>query len=343
MTHSIQRAIRFATAAPALLALLAFGGWEPASAQEAKAPTRSEARSPGGNKAPAARSSARTAAPRSTAARRSSGRAAQTRSSTPATRRDRGRHDFRRHPRHSFGIGFGYWGGYYPYYYHPYYYPYYWGVGYWGGPRYLPRRASAAYDLGAFDLNVRPKKAEVYLDGQYIGPVKEFDGWPGYLWLEGGTYELIFYRPGFATERRNLTIYPGVVVDVRLELSPGEAVAPDKVSRVDRSGPIDEVRSAYDRQTARDAAPPAAAAGELDARDEPGRIRLSVEPLDASVYLDGRFLGSADELGGLRSGLVVDPGDHLLEVVRPGYGSERLEFRVEEGEELELEVALRAG
>ena len=33
----------------------------------------------------------------------------------------------------------------------------------------------------------------------------------------------------------------------------------------------------------------------------------------------------------------------MIEVVRPGYASERLEFAVDEGDEVELEVLLEAG
>ena len=66
-------------------------------------------------------------------------------------------------------------------------------------------------------------------------------------------------------------------------------------------------------------------------------------PADASVYLDGRLLGSGDELGQLHAGLVVDAGSHMIEVVRPGYATKRLEFAVAAGDEVELEVLLEAG
>ena len=55
-----------------------------------------------------------------------------------------------------------------------------------------------------------------------------------------------------------------------------------------------------------------------DVRSQPGVLMLHVEPNDASVYLDGRFIGTGEELSRLRSGLIVDVGSHRLEVVRPG-------------------------
>ncbi len=78
----------------------------------------------------------------------------------------------------------------------------------------------------------------------------------------------------------------------------------------------------------------------VDARAEPVRLRLTIRPADAAVYLDGRFIGAADELVGLSVGLIVDPGEHEIEVVRPGYASETTTFTAETGEEVELTVEL---
>ena len=71
-----------------------------------------------------------------------------------------------------------------------------------------------------------------------------------------------------------------------------------------------------------------------------GRLRLEVEPDDASVYLDGRFVGTAEELAMMRSGLPVSPGEHTLSIVRPGRRAEERTFTVDAGEDFELEVEL---
>lgn len=338
---------------PGLAILMVFAlGAAPADAQGRAAQTRSSggsgnsaSASPGRMSSTSARSTSSGAVSTSqgSASATSSRGAVRTRQSTPASR---GKHR-----------GSGYSGHYYPRYYDlglyfgygpywrpgfSYYYPYYYQPFYWGVPYYVPRRAYREYKLGAFDLNVRPKKSEVYLDGQFIGTAGQYDGFPDHLWLEEGTYELIFYRPGLGTERRVLSIYPGVVVDVRLRLQPGESIDPAELSSAEgktRGGAMAEVERAYEVQR-REA--PAPASAELDTRAAPGRVRLSVLPADASVYLDGRLLGSGDELGKLHSGLVVDAGNHFIEVVRPGYATVRREFAVEEGAEIELEVLLQA-
>ncbi len=70
------------------------------------------------------------------------------------------------------------------------------------------------------------------------------------------------------------------------------------------------------------------------------RLRLDVSPDDASVYLDGNFLGTARELEQLSAGLVVAPGSHRVEVVRPGYQGEEVHFEGIPGQEVPVEVEL---
>jgi hypothetical protein len=50
-----------------------------------------------------------------------------------------------------------------------------------------------------------------------------------------------------------------------------------------------------------------------------------VSPNDASVYLDGRFFGSAHQSGEIE----LAPGSHRVEIVRPGYRT--VDRRVEIG------------
>ena len=63
-------------------------------------------------------------------------------------------------------------------------------------------------------------------------------------------------------------------------------------------------------------------------------------PADASIYLDGRFLGTGEELARLHSSLLVDAGSHRLQVVRPGYESVEKEFVAVAGEVVELKLKL---
>ena len=237
-----------------------------------------------------------------------------------------------------------YYRGYYPY---RHFYPHVYYHGAYGVPRYASRY------FGGLDLNVKPKKTtQVYIDGNYVGLTGHFDGWPEYLWLEKDTYELILYSPGYRTVVRQVEIQPGVVIKIREDMQPGESVPPEELTAA-RPAPRPPARrygaAPTPAPTPREPAAPAPRvestpeAGVLDARQQPARLKLSVAPADASVYLDGHFLGLAGEIGEQRSGILVDPGEHRLEIVRPGYAGRELRFDAEPGGEVELEVELTAG
>jgi hypothetical protein len=212
--------------------------------------------------------------------------------------------------------------------------------------------------MGAVDLNVRPQKAAVYVNGQHIGKVDRFNGYPGYLWLEEGTYDLVFYKEGYVTTHREVSLYAGVVIDFQLELLPGEATPadevlaavlkerePERVAESGSSGQDQEARAGspeprphpYETRRFRPRQPRERAPG---GAVEVARVLLSVDPEDASIYLDGRFLGLAVDLGGSGAGLMVNPGEHRLSVVRPGFKAQELVFEVEAGERLDLAVTL---
>ena len=256
---------------------------------------------------------------------------------------------------------------YRPYYYRPYYYrPYYYGhYGYHRAPYYVGR-----YD-GALDLNVRPKNAEVYVDGKYVGTVGEYDGWPRYLWLEEGSYELILFKEGYETVVRDVSVRPDRVINLKLRLHEGPSTPVAELTRY----PEGRERERYDRRE-RDAdrderydrrerderydrrerderderytepprrEPEAPRAdderGELDLT-EPGRVHLAISPAEAAVYLDGRFVGIAAELAELTGGLLMDPGEHEIQVVHPGYRTLEQTFDVEADAATHLELEL---
>ena len=107
--------------------------------------------------------------------------------------------------------------GYRDYRHHPRYY----------GSKGVAQQGDASNEeLGAVDLNVRPKNTQVYLNGHYIGVTGDFDGFPRQLWLERGTHELTLLRPGSEPLVRELEIRPGVELDVRHRIRPGPSEPP---------------------------------------------------------------------------------------------------------------------
>ncbi len=237
-------------------------------------------------------------------------------------------------PFDSFGVGFYY--GPYRYYGHGYYghgYPY--PYGYWPPDRYYVGRHPED-SMGALDINLKPDKTEIYLDGQRIGLADNFDGFPSYLWLEKGTYDLVFYKEGYQTLARQYSIYPGIVVDVNDRLVPGDSILPEDL--VTKSTEIRDERLRRDEERV-------AEAERRETRRSSSnisRLHLAVLPEDAAIYLDSEFLGTGFELAQLSAGLIVEPGEHLLEVVRPGFASEQRPVNLAPGQQLDLKIELSA-
>ena len=94
----------------------------------------------------------------------------------------------------SVGFGLGYPSYYYPSYY-SYAYPY--GYGSYGYPRYRYDH-DAIYGLtGTLRLKVRPRHAQVFVDGYFAGQVDEFDGVFQSLRLEEGPHLIEILADGY--------------------------------------------------------------------------------------------------------------------------------------------------
>ena len=237
----------------------------------------------------------------------------------------------------------------------------YYGVGYgalgWGSPYYrgyYPRyqRNGAS---GSIKLKVFPKDAQVYINGQHIGKVDKFDGWPSSLWLDKGRYELVLYKDGMETVRKEIEVFPRVNQKLRLEMEPGAAKPIEEVSRAlaNRKKQREELRDRYSKDRDKSKDPKrqrqhrprqelqqSDEGGSLDLRKEPAQLSLVVAPGDAAIFLDGRFVSSARELADNQGLITLDAGSHEIEIMRPGHKGEKKTFTVEAGKTLELQFDL---
>lgn len=73
----------------------------------------------------------------------------------------------------------GWWGGFY--------WPWWWYDDYYYYPhpsyRHDWRAENYQSDSGALDFDVSPERAEIYVDGRFVGIADDYDGFPEYLWL----------------------------------------------------------------------------------------------------------------------------------------------------------------
>lgn len=127
--------------------------------------------------------------------------------------------------------GWGYWGWPYRYSYGFWGWPYDWGAWSHAYPAPAPymevwRQRPEPPSRGGLDLKVKPRSTQVWIDGEYAGLARDFDGFPSYLWLGSGSHEVSFYLPGYETVTRGVEVYPGRVGELKMKLSRGESGLP---------------------------------------------------------------------------------------------------------------------
>jgi hypothetical protein len=217
--------------------------------------------------------------------------------------------------------------------------------------------------VAAVDVEVKPDSAEVYLDGVFVGKADDFDGYPGYLFLLPGKYKLELKHPLYTPVTVDLEVKKGRKVEVAREMAllPGKGKLdsfdpPDRGTPlgrvfgpgavpVDPRGPRNRERPRFDPdqegQYGVDAELDESAPAPRPVPKKPARpgIAWNVTPDDASVYLDDRFLGTAEELNAGR-GTRIEPGRHTVTVVRPGFKTRAVDVDVKETGSLSVTVDL---
>jgi hypothetical protein len=200
----------------------------------------------------------------------------------------------------------------------------YWGMpfGYWGGPfgRYpYPGYVGYRGAAGRVELAVKPDQARVVVDGYYAGSVDDLGG---SIALPPGGHEIALKLDGFKTHRVAIYASLGNTLKIKHEMVRGTGEdAPDALAVGPGTGPADEAQL------------PGVGTQEGPAS---GEVRLNVKPADASVYVDGEFLGAGRDV----KSLTLPPGRHHIEVVRPGFRGVTREVKVDRGGGLDLEVVL---
>ncbi|HEV3484451.1 MAG TPA: PEGA domain-containing protein [Vicinamibacterales bacterium] len=121
---------------------------------------------------------------------------------------------------------YGYYGSYwYPgyalglgyFYYDPFWYGSYgsYGYGYQGG------YGSGSYsygEAGSLRLKIKPREAQVFVDGYFVGNVDSFDGVFQRLSIEAGAHKIEIRAPGYETLQFDVLVTPGDTVTYKGEM-----------------------------------------------------------------------------------------------------------------------------
>ncbi|HEY8519361.1 MAG TPA: PEGA domain-containing protein [Gammaproteobacteria bacterium] len=148
------------------------------------------------------------------------------------------------------------------------------------------------------------RNAGVWVDGQYLGFVKELQG-KNRLRLVPGRHDLLIKLAGYEDVTSTIVVEPGAKHRYTLAMQPlAGATYPDK------------------GQTA--------------------TLRLSVAPERAAVFIDGVYAGHVDRFEG-RRGLRLRAGTHRVRIALPGYQAFETEVTLLANQTYEIKTELPRG
>ena len=257
-------------------------------------------------------------------------------------------------------------GFYRPYYYRPFYSPFYspfydpfytgWYPIYAQYPRYPGYYYGASW--ASARLDVKPRNAQVFVDGYYVGVVDQFDGVFQRLDLPTGEHEVSVYLPGYRTYTQRTLFRPGAGYHFKAILEPLPPGAPEEAApKPDPNAPRadDPYRDPRDYREPRDPRESRDPREPRDPRDpreprEPrdrtesrdfGTLALRVQPVDAVVIIDGERWDSPE--GGSRLVVQLTGGSHRVEVRKDGFRTYTSTVQVRPGETQSLNISLTPG
>ena len=123
------------------------------------------------------------------------------------------------------------------------------------------------------------KTSGVWVDGQYVGYLKELKGSKKVLLLPG-EHEITVRQGGYQDFVQRVELRPGEKRTVRVEMHKAPTGVMPSVTAT---------------------------------------VKLAVMPTRAAVFIDGQFMGHAAEFQGLGRGVLVAPGLHTIKIALPGY------------------------
>jgi len=144
------------------------------------------------------------------------------------------------------------------------------------------------------------KTSGVWVDGQYVGYLKELTGSKKVMLLPG-KHVIVVRQSGYKDFTGEVTVQPGAIQEV--------SVAMEKAP----TGPLPAVNST---------------------------VTISANPSRAAVFLDGRFVGHVHEFRGWGRAMLVAPGTHRISIALPGYETFEAEINPTPDQKVEIKTDL---
>jgi len=144
------------------------------------------------------------------------------------------------------------------------------------------------------------KTSGVWVDGQYVGYLKELKGSKKILLLPG-EHEIVVRQAGYQDFTQKVGVQPGGKQVIRVTLAK-------------------DLRMQLPTITA--------------------EIKLSVVPDRAAVFVDGLFVGHVAEFGGVGRALLVAPGKRKITISLPGYQTFETEINLVANQKFQVKTEL---
>jgi hypothetical protein len=144
------------------------------------------------------------------------------------------------------------------------------------------------------------KSSGVWVDGQYLGYVKELKGNKKVL-LVPGKHEIVVRQAGHKDFASEIVVEPGGTIDLVVEMEKDPNAVYSKVT---------------------------------------GQVKLEVTPDRAAVFVDDRFAGYAQEFGGVKRAMLIEPGKHHIKIALPGYQAFETDIVVQANHKVTVKTTL---
>jgi hypothetical protein len=79
---------------------------------------------------------------------------------------------------------------------------------------------------GAVDVDAKPNRADVWVDGKYVAPARDLDGYPSFLWLKEGEHTIAVQKDGYRTFEEKVEVRRGMKTKIKVHLEKGEPAPP---------------------------------------------------------------------------------------------------------------------
>ncbi|HEX8814644.1 MAG TPA: PEGA domain-containing protein [Terriglobales bacterium] len=145
------------------------------------------------------------------------------------------------------------------------------------------------------------KDSGVWVDGEYVGYVKELHGSKKIMLLPGD-HMIVVRQDGYEDYVQHVMLQPKEVRQVFVVMAKAAATPP--------------------------------------LSDVTATVKVAINPSRAAVFLDGEFVGHAGEFEGAGRGLLVSPGKHRIKVALPGFQTFETDINPTANQKIEVKTDL---